>query len=143
VDDDHDVTLIDCPPSLGHLTQMGMAAATHALCTIEPEYDSVEGAVRFRDFINHHGADIGRPDLRVVGYVITRVRSNIGAHSYQVEGLTDLFGEQVWTPHVPERAAVKDAADSASPLRVLGGAAATAVADIHSELARQLWQVNS
>ncbi|MBA3490239.1 MAG: ParA family protein [Longispora sp.] len=143
VDDDHDVTLIDCPPSLGHLTQMGMAASTHALCTVEPEYDSVEGAVRFRDFITHHSADMGCPDLRVTGCVITRVRSNLSAHSYQINGLTDLFGDLVWTPHIPERAAVKDAADTASPLRVVGGSSAVALADIHAQLAQRLWEARS
>ncbi len=36
-DDDYTVTLIDCPPSLGHLTQLALAAADLALCTVEPE----------------------------------------------------------------------------------------------------------
>src|SRR5699024_8348235 len=31
VDDEHDVTLIDCQPSLSHLTQLALAAAHHAL----------------------------------------------------------------------------------------------------------------
>lgn len=142
-DDAYDVTLIDCPPSLGHLTQLGMAAADAALCTVEPEYDSVEGAVRFRDFIGHHADDIGRPDLHVVGYVVTRVRANLGAHSFQIDGLAELFGDQVWTPHVPERAAIKDAADSATPLRALGTPPAKELADIHSELAQRLWQARA
>jgi cellulose biosynthesis protein BcsQ len=143
VDDDYDVTLLDCPPSLGHLTQMGLAAATHALCTVEPEYDSVEGAVRFRDFIANYAGDLGSPDLHLIGYVVTRVRANIGAHSYQIDGLADQFGDLVWTPHVPERAAVKDAADSASPLRNLGTTAGKELAEIHAQLAQRLWQART
>jgi cellulose biosynthesis protein BcsQ len=141
VDDDYDVTLLDCPPSLGHLTQLGLAAATHALCTLEPEYDGVEGAVRFRDFIVNHGADLGRPDLQVIGYVVTRVRANLGAHAFQVDGLGELFGDRVWQPTVPERAAVKDAADSATPLRRLGTGAGREMADIHAALAVRLLEV--
>ena len=38
VDDDHDVVLIDCPPSLGHLTQLALAAADAAVCVAEPEF---------------------------------------------------------------------------------------------------------
>lgn len=57
-DDDFAVTLIDLPPSLGHLTQLGLAAADLAVCTVEPEYDAVEGALRFRDFIARHGEQL-------------------------------------------------------------------------------------
>src|SRR5512141_1944773 len=74
VDDDHDVTLLDCPPSLGHLTQLGLAAADWALCTVEPEYDGVEGAVRFRDFVTTQAAELRNPELRMAGLLVRRVR---------------------------------------------------------------------
>lgn len=141
VDDEYDVTLLDCPPSLGHLTQLAMAAATHALCSVEPEYDSVEGAVRFRDFVANHGADLGRPDLQVTGYVVSRVRANLGAHSFQIDGLAELFGDRVWEPFVPERAAVKDAIDSAMPLRSLGTTSGRQLADVYAALATRLVEV--
>lgn len=138
-DDDYDVALIDCPPSLGHLTQMAFAAAHAAVCTVEPEYDSVEGAVRFRDFIAAHATDLANPDLRIAGYVVSRVRTQVGAHIYQAEGLADLLGaELVWEPHIPERAAVKDAADAAIPLRELGGSRAGELARCYEQLASRL-----
>jgi chromosome partitioning protein len=147
VDDEYDVTLLDCPPSLGHLTQLGLAATRDddserpgwALCTVEPEYDSVEGAVRFRDFITAHRADLGNPQLQLLGYVVSRVRSNVGAHSYQLDGLGDTFSpEAIWSPYVPERAAFKDAADAAVPLKALGTPAGTAMAAVFAELGQRL-----
>ena len=139
VDGDYAITLIDCPPSLGHLTQLALAAADLALCTVEPEYDSVEGAVRFADFVHANGAALGVPGIRVAGYVVSRVRAQVGAHAFQLDGLADTFGtDAVWTPHVPERAAIKDAADTAVPLRELGGAVATSLAGIYAELAARL-----
>lgn len=137
-DDGYAVTLIDCPPSLGHLTQLALAAADLALCTVEPEYDSVEGAVRFRDFLAANGAALGSPGLTVAGYLVSRVRANVGAHAFQIEGLADTFGDAVWTPHVPERAAIKDAADTAVPLRALGGPVAAGLAELYAELAARL-----
>lgn len=147
-DDDVAVTLIDLPPSLGHLTQLGLAAADLALCTVEPEYDAVEGALRFRDFIAQHGPQLytghrhekdARTGLRLAGYLITRVRANIGAHAFQLDGLSETFGaELVWTPYLPERAAIKDAADTAVPLRVLGGTTAREMADLYTALAARL-----
>jgi cellulose biosynthesis protein BcsQ len=146
-DGNYDVTLLDLPPSLGHLTQLGLAAAVNeddpgakgaALCTVEPEYDSVEGAVRFRDFIAEHAAEVGNPGLRITGYVVTRVRKALGAHAYQLEGLADAFGaDLVWEPHIPERAAVKDAADAALPLRALGTSAANEMAEVFDRLSER------
>lgn len=137
-DADHDVTLIDCPPSLGHLTQMGLAAANVALCVVEPEYDAVEGATRFRDFVAQAGAALGNPELRMAGVIVNRVRANLGAHAYQLDGLPDLFGGLVWEPYLPERTAMKDAADASLPLRLVGTSSATEVARLVSELAARI-----
>lgn len=139
VDDDYDVTLLDCPPSLGHLTQMALAAGDVAVCTVEPEYDSVEGAVRFRDFITSRRGDLGNPDLTLIGYVVSRVRAGVGAHAFQLAGLDDLFGaESVWSPHIPEQAQIKDAADAAVPLRQLGHPRAAEMAGVYDQLAARL-----
>lgn len=138
VDEDYRVTLIDCPPSLGHLTQLGLVAADVALCTVEPEYDSVEGAVRYRDFITAHATELGNPGLRMLGYLVSRARPQVGAHAFQLEGLPETFGaDQVWEPHVPERAAIKDAADAASPLRLFGSSSRE-MANLYAELAERL-----
>lgn len=138
-DDTYAVTLIDCPPSLGHLTQLAMAAADVALATVEPEYDSVEGGLRFRDFIGAAAGELGNPKLRLAGVIVSRVRANLGAHSYQLAGLGEAFGaELIWSPCVPERTVVKDAADTASPLRVLGSVAAAGMAEVYGELAARL-----
>lgn len=141
VDDDHDVTLIDCQPSLSHLTQLALAAAHDALAVVDPEYDGVDGALRYRDFVSDATTrrGLGNPDLRFSGAIINRVDRRVGAHVYQVEGLAELFGaEMVWTPHIPERAAAKDAADAALPLRLVGTTAGRNQAALYSELASRL-----
>lgn len=138
-DDAFDVTLIDTPPSLGHLTQLGLAAADGALCCVEPEYDSIEGAVRFRDFVGLHHGELGMSRASLLGVLVTRVRANLGAHGYQLEGLEDTIGpELLWRPHIPERTTFKDAADTATPLRLLGSAVASSMAEVYSELAERL-----
>lgn len=141
VDDDHDVTLLDCPPSLGHLTQLALAAAHAALATVEPEYDSVEGALRYRDFVaaDHSREALSNPGLRMVGYIVSRVRVSVGAHTFQLDGLPDTFGlPMIWMPHVPERAAVKDAADAALPLRALNTTPGRQMAGVFADLAARL-----
>jgi cellulose biosynthesis protein BcsQ len=138
-DDEYAVTLIDCPPSLGHLTQLALAAAGVAIATLEPEYDSVEGALRYRDFIGANGAELGNAGLRLAGVIVGRVRSNLGAHTYQLDGLADAFGiDLIWSPYIPERAVIKDAGDTAAPLATLGGVASASIAEIYRELAARL-----
>lgn len=141
VDDAHDVTLFDCPPSLGHLTQLALAAAHVAVATVEPEYDSVEGALRYRDFIQAHDnrEALSNPSLRIAGYIVSRVRANLGAHTFQLDGLAETFGtDLVWSPHMPERAPIKDAADAAVPLRSLGTSPGRTMAALWDDLAARL-----
>lgn len=141
VDDEHDVTLIDCQPSLSHLTQLALAAAHYALAVVDPEYDGVDGALRYREFVTDPTTrrGLGNPDLSWLGAIVNRFDRRVGAHTFQVEGLADTFGaDLVWSPHVPERAAAKDAADAALPLRLVGSPRGAELADIYSTLATRL-----
>lgn len=140
-DDEFDVTLVDCPPSLGHLTQLVLAAADTVLVTVEPEYDSVDGAVRLQGFVRTASAELGNPELWILGYLVTRVRSQLGAHAFQVEGLPELFGaDAVWQPHIPEWSAIKEATEAAVPLSEITQGKAREAQNLHTELAKRIQQ---
>lgn len=136
-DDDYDVTFIDCPPSLGHLTQLALVAADVAVVTVEPERDGLEGAVRFRDFIHTNRKLIGNPDLELVGAIPCRVRAGLNSHEHHMAQLPELFGNILWGPGIPERTLIKDAADEALPLTELGSRASEVIA-IYDDLAERL-----
>lgn len=139
VDDDYTVTLIDCPPSLGHLTQLALAAADVAIATVVPEYDAIEGALRYRDFIAAAAADLGNPGLRFAGVIVCIVREKLNAHRFQLEGLPDSFGaDAIWSPRIPDRSVVKDAGDSAVPIGDVGTPAAREIAALYGALAERL-----
>ncbi len=124
-DDDYDFTLFDCQPSLGHLTQIALAAARWAVAVVEPEYDGVEGAVRFRDFIADeiNRTEMGNPELAFAGAVPSLVDGRLAGHAHHLKSLPNIFGEdKVWDP-IPARSVVKDAADEALPLAELGSRA--------------------
>ncbi|MFI8903908.1 ParA family protein [Streptomyces virginiae] len=114
-DDDLDYVLIDCPPSLGHLTQMALGASHFALASTEPEYDSIEAAVRYRDFVAASGEDLGNPDLSFLGLVVSAYDMRVGGHVGQLAGARDIFGEQLWG-HIPRRSLITNADEFAQPL---------------------------
>ncbi|MCI4659559.1 ParA family protein [Cryobacterium zhongshanensis] len=92
---EYDVILIDTRPDLGHLVQMSMAAADTIIIPTDPNYDSVEAAIRVKDFVARHAMDIANPTLAVGGVVVTRRKTTL-EHDFQIEGLREHFGDLVW-----------------------------------------------
>lgn len=95
--EDYDVILIDTPPSLGHLVQMALATAHTVLVPSDPTYDSVEAAIRLRDFVQVHAEDLANPGLRFGGVVITRYKRTLEAEA-QVAGAREHFGNLLLDP---------------------------------------------
>jgi cellulose biosynthesis protein BcsQ len=139
VDDLYDYTLIDCPPSLGHLTQLALAAADAGITLVEPEYDGVEGAVRFRDFIldPDNRNEMNNPELSFAAAIPSKIDGRLGAHAHHLGTLAGIFGEDLlWEP-IPERSVVKDAADEAKPLSALGSRA-TEMRAVYASIAKRM-----
>lgn len=137
VAEEYDLVLLDCPPSLGHLTQLGLASADTVVLVLRPEYDHVQGAIRVRDFIATYRRHLGRPRLDVAGVIINEHDRRRGLHAWHTDSVTETFGPLVWSPPVPSRAVLAEAVDAAQPLRARG-AAARALIETFSTLADQL-----
>ncbi|MEU2086766.1 ParA family protein [Streptomyces albus] len=102
VDDTFDYTLIDCPPSLFHLTQLGLAAAHDAIIVTEPDFYSIEGAKRVRDFIEHKAPkDLANPGLSLRGVVVNKYKDTV-RQSEQRDSIRRIFGPLVWEPTVKQ-----------------------------------------
>lgn len=93
--DRYDVVLIDTRPDLGHLVQMSLAAANAVLIPTDPNYDSIEAAIRVRDFVDRHAIDITNPGLVIGGVVVTR-RKNTTEQDFQIDGILEQFEALVW-----------------------------------------------
>lgn len=133
-DDRYDFILIDTPPSLGHLTQLGLAAADGVLIVTEPEFDSIEGAVRVRDFIEAHAIDLANPSLYLAGIIVSRLRSQIGEHKFQIDGLEEIAPGKVLQPIIPERSVYKDASGAAASITDYRTAAGRAMTEVYDQL---------
>ncbi|MFJ2774920.1 ParA family protein [Streptomyces sp. NPDC087300] len=118
-----DYVLIDCQPSLGHLTQMALAAAHHAVGSTEPEHDSVEGAVRYRDFVATAADDLANPDLTFLGMIVGGYDMRVGGHVGQLNGLRQIFGEEGIWGVIPRRSLITNADEFAQSLSEISDSA--------------------
>lgn len=121
-DDDVDFTLFDLQPSLGHLTQLGLAAADWALGVAALQKNSVGGVRRYRDFTVTKAISLGNPELRFLGVVVSQVDLRRNSQDFHLGGLRRAFPEeQIWEPFIPDRTLFKDSEDASAPLDLFTG----------------------
>jgi chromosome partitioning protein len=114
---DHDLVLIDCPPSLGLLTINGLFAADAALVVTEPGAWATDGVAQILRTVARI-SDRRRSPLRAAGIAINRLGRTRDA-AYWHQQLIDAYPELVHPP-VHQRAAVAEAAARGVPLSALG-----------------------
>lgn len=105
---DYDFVLIDCPPSVGSLTQTALAAATEVLMPIQCEYFAMEGLTQMIEVIRHvmqHGTQ----RLRFGGIVLTMYDHTLELTREVDAEVRDFFGEIVYQTVIPRDVAVSEA----------------------------------
>ena len=115
----YDFILIDCPPSLGLLTILGLSAATHLLVPIETEFKSYFGTgllldtvVRVRRHVN--------PNLAFAGFVPMKFDKRRSQHTRTYKQMQEELSRlgRVFLP-IPDSTVFPDAAEERIPLFLL------------------------
>lgn len=115
-DEDLDDVLIDCPPSLFHLTQMAMAAGDGVLLVTRAEIDSILGARRVRNFVMDKRAALHADDLTIDGVVVNDYEQGKPRQRQQLESVRRMFGDLVWDPVIARREIIANASNDHIPL---------------------------
>lgn len=104
----YDFVLIDCPPSLGALTQAALAASTEVLMPIQCEYYAMEGLTQMieviRDVIQRHPAR-----LAFSGILLTMYDPSLELTHEVDREVREFFGEIVFQTVIPRDVAVSEA----------------------------------
>jgi chromosome partitioning protein len=131
----YDMVFIDCPPSLGPLTQTALASSTEVLMPIQCEYFAMEGLTQMIEIIRRVMQDKARR-LQFGGIVLTM-------HDYRLEltaeverEVREFFGEIVFETVVPRDVSVSEAPSHG--LSVLDYAPRTRGARAHVELCMEV-----
>ncbi len=114
---DHDIVIIDCPPSLGLLTINGLFAADQALIVTEPGAWASDGVNQILRTVERISARRTAP-LTVAGVAVNRMSRTRDARYWDQQLRTD-HGSMV-LPAIRLRAAVTEAAANSLPIHALG-----------------------
>jgi chromosome partitioning protein len=104
----YDFVLIDCPPSLGQLTQTALASATEVVMPIQCEYFAMEGLAQMIEVIR--GVMNRAPGrLEFGGIVLTMYDQTLELTHEVDQQVREFFGEIVFSTVIPRDVAVSEA----------------------------------
>ncbi len=111
-DDAYELTLIDCPPSLGLLTVNALVAADYALITAEAQYFALQGVEQALEVIEL-ARDTLNPELELLG-VLLNLADLRTVHSREaLASLREQLGERVLNTVVRSSIAYAESAERA------------------------------
>jgi chromosome partitioning protein len=133
----YDVTLIDCPPSLGVLTLNALTAASQLVVVTEPSFLALQGIdelLETRNLVQAHY----NSDLELAGVIVNRVERTVEHRAGVAEIESHFGGDLVWSPYLPKRTVLQDGARLGVPLAELPTRAARDLATGFVELAERI-----
>jgi chromosome partitioning protein len=112
---DYDVVLLDCPPSLGHLTVGALTAADGVLVPLQCEYFALEGISELVNTVSRI-RDSANPRLAIIGILLTMYdeRTNLGRDV--AEEIRRHFGGKVFETVVPRNVRLAEAPSHGVPI---------------------------
>jgi cellulose biosynthesis protein BcsQ len=133
LENNYDLVLIDCPPSLNGLTRMAWTASDHVLIVTEPGLFSVAATQRAFKAVDELRRGVS-PRLRPLGVVVNRVRPQSLEHQFRINEMRELFGSLVVDPIFLERATLQQAQGAATPIHLWPGEGAEETAKSFTRL---------
>jgi len=93
--DQYDYIFIDCPPAIGMLTVNALVASQYVLLPLQAEFLPMKGLQSFIRSFEKIRKQLN-PDVRILGYLLTKFDSRKNMTKRVLDQLTDDFGNQVF-----------------------------------------------
>ena len=115
VDGNYDVVLLDCPPSLGHLTVNALTAADGVLVPLQCEYFALEGISELVATVKRVQGGLN-PRLTIAGIVLTMYDDRTNLCRDVAEEVRRHFGPTVFETVVPRNIRLAEAPSHGLPI---------------------------
>lgn len=115
IQEDFDFIIIDCPPSLGHLTLNALTAADALLVPIQCEYYALEGVTELFDTLARIRRALN-PDLTIEGLLLTMFDERTNLSAAVAADLRDFYGRQVFEAVIPRNVRLAEAPSYGKPI---------------------------
>lgn len=139
VQDDYDIVLIDCPPSLGLLTINGLTAATEVLVPIQTEYYALEGLgqlIRNVDLVTRNL----NPELVLSTIVLVMFDARTKLSGQVADEVREHFGDKVMRHVIPRTVRLSEAPSFGQPITAFDPLSRGAIA--YRDLAKEILGVS-
>jgi chromosome partitioning protein len=115
LDDQYEIVLLDCPPSLGHLTVMALSAADGVLVPLQSEYFALEGLSELVSTIGRvrHGLN---PRLTLAGILITMYDDRTNLSKDVLAEIREHFPDEVFETLIPRNIRLAEAPSHGMPI---------------------------
>jgi len=127
--------LLDCPPSLGHLTVSALAAASEVLVPLQCEYFALEGISELMRTVDRVRGGLN-PGLEIAGIVLTMYDERTNLAQDVAGEARRHFGSKVFDTMVPRNVRLAEAPSHGMP--VLGYDIKCRGAEAYLDLAREM-----
>ena len=115
VQNDYDLIIIDCPPSLNMLTVNSLAAAHSVLIPIQCEYYALEGLSALLDTVEQVRSAIN-PELEIEGLLRTMYDARNRLATEVSSQLKEHFGDKVYRTIIPRNVRLAEAPSHGLPV---------------------------
>jgi chromosome partitioning protein len=111
----YDTILLDCPPSLGHLTVNALTAAEAVLVPLQCEYFALEGVSELVSTIRRVKATLN-PGLEIAGILLTMYDDRTNLSKQVADEIRRHFPGQVYEAVVPRNVRLAEAPSHGLPI---------------------------
>jgi chromosome partitioning protein len=122
-----DWVLIDCPPSLGRLTEIAVIASNYLLIPTEPKFYSFAGMDTLNRMIVQMNQDLDL-NVQLLGVLLTLYERNTKLHRYIAAEIRERFGDRMFDTVIPKNLRLSEAEVEGKPIILYDTHASGAVA---------------
>jgi len=112
----HELILVDCPPSLGILTLNAFAAADYLIVPLQCEYYALEGVAMLNRLLNQLRESGTNPNLELLGVLMTMFDSRTNLSHQVVNEVRQHFGPVVFDTVIPRTTRLAEAPSFGKPI---------------------------